>query len=130
MLRRHCVTIVIGLCLMSLGCAGNPPVDEMASAKVAVGAARDVQAQVYAVEEYQMAEKTFRRAKREFNEKNFDIARTLFEIASLQAKHALAVTNWKIKANRLQKNQKALRKAMKETEEARLLMEEAKKQLH
>jgi hypothetical protein len=127
--RWLCYVFGLSLCLAGLGCGGNIPVNEIATAKLALETARDAQAQVYARDEYRAAEKTLKLAEQEVVYKNYKRALILSQIASLQANYALALTNWKVKAQELKQAQEILQKTMEEAEQARLVLEEAKKQL-
>ncbi len=129
MRNKYYTLMVLSLCLIGLGCA-TPPINERAEAKLAMGAARDGQAQMYAKEEYQKAEKTMQQVEEAFSNKDYKNARILSNITSLQAKYALAVANWKIKADQLKQAQGTLQTAMEEAEQAQLMLENAKKQLH
>jgi predicted S18 family serine protease len=123
------LVISLGICLLSLGCAGRPPVDEIAAARVALQAARDAQAQVYVEQEYRTAEQTLQQAEKEFSLKEYDRALRLSRIASLQANYALALTKWKIKANQLEQANGELQRAIAAAEQARVALEEVKKQI-
>ncbi len=130
MLKKYYICIVLGLCLLGAGCAGSPPVNERAAAKIALDAALEGQAQIYAKKEYQKAEKTMQRVEETFSNRDYKNALILSNITTLQAKYALAVANWKIKASQLERAQGTLRNAMEEADQARIVLEEAKKQLH
>ena len=129
MLKRYSIVILLSAGLMGWGCAVNPPLNEIVAAELELDTAREALAQVYAMDEYRVAEKSLRRAKKAIEMENHEAARTLSEIAALQAQYAQLVTNWKIKAHELKKAHGALQQAMEETEQARLMLEETKKQL-
>ncbi len=124
--------IVIGLSfgLMLWGCAVNPPLDEMAAAKLALEEARNAQAQIYAGDEYRAAEETLQFAEEEAAKEHHKRALTLSRKASMEAKYALEHTKWKIKDNQLKEAQVSLQKTMEEAEHARLSLEEAKGKLY
>ena len=126
----HKKSSIVALLVLILGCSVKLPIDEIATAKASLEAAREQRAQVYAPEEYKAAEQSLRQAEKDMGNEEYDWALRLAKFSAIQSKYAKSIAQWKGKAEEMKKAQGELNSLRSEAEQAQKAAEEIKAQIH